>query len=179
MARETSVLSSSEAPVTEEIAVYVSVGSNVERERFVREAVALLREAFGELVLSSVYETEPVGFAGQSFFNLVAGFATQQSVVAVVSELRRIENCCGRVRNGSRHSSRTMDIDLLLYGELVTDGPPVALPRDEIVTRAFVLGPLAEIASNRIHPGEKQNYADLWSKFDDTAQRIRKIEFAL
>lgn len=165
--------------MTEATTVYISVGSNMERERYVRKAVAMLRATFDTLVVSSVYETEAVGIVGDPFFNLAAGFTTCQAVEAVLESLRSIEQQCARVRDGADHGSRTMDIDLLLYGDMVSDGPLVVLPRREIKSRAFVLAPLAEIAGERIHPTEALTYAELWRRFDKSAQTIHRIDFPL
>lgn len=158
--------------------VYVSIGSNIEREENIRAGVAELRHCFGELLLSSVYESEAVGFAGDPFYNMVAGFDTSETVGSVVRLLRTIEERHGRVRQGPRFSSRTLDIDLLLYGELVLAEGKLQLPRDEITKNAFVLWPLAEIAPEALHPLLKQSYGELWQAFDRQTQPLWPILFA-
>jgi len=158
--------------------VYVSIGSNIDRDRSIRGGVADLREAFGELTLSSVYESEAVGFDGDDFYNLVAGFDTDMGVNEVAALLREIEDRHGRVRSGPRFSSRTLDIDLLLYDDLDTDSDGLSLPRDEITKNAFVLWPLAEIAPDAVHPVLNKRYRDLWDAFDKTKQPLRPVAFA-
>ena len=110
--------------------VWVSIGSNIDRERNIRTAVAALRAGFGALRLSRVYECPAVGFSGEAFYNLVAGFDTELSPAELSARLRAIENAQGRVRSGGKFSSRTLDIDLLSYGDQVLDRGEVHLPRD-------------------------------------------------
>jgi 2-amino-4-hydroxy-6-hydroxymethyldihydropteridine diphosphokinase len=157
--------------------VWVSIGSNQERDASIRGAVRALRERFGELILSRVYESEAVGFEGGPFLNLVAGFDTDEPVAAVNAAFREIEDAFGRVRGPEKFAPRTLDIDLLAYGDRVgtVDGCP--LPRDEILRYAFVLGPLAEVAGEAIHPVLGRSYRALWDAFDRQAQPIAPVGF--
>lgn len=157
--------------------IYVSIGTNIDRENNLRAGVAELRARFGELTLSSVYESEAVGFAGDPFYNMVAGFDSDEPLEAVVSELHAIEDRHGRRREGPRFSSRTLDIDLLLYGDQVINEGKLKLPRDEITKHAFVLWPLAEIASFERHPVLGVNYDELWRNFDRNKQSLWPIPF--
>jgi 2-amino-4-hydroxy-6-hydroxymethyldihydropteridine diphosphokinase len=157
--------------------VYVSVGSNIDREANVRSGIAALRRYYGELCLSSVYESRSVGFEGDNFYNLVVGFQTDQEVDIVASSLRTIEAEHGRVRGGPRFSPRTLDLDLLLYDDLVQHAPGLDIPRDEITHNAFVLWPLVEIAPKACHPVLHQTYAELWQAFDKTKQSLWVIDF--
>lgn len=159
------------------IGVYVSIGSNVDRETNVRAAVAALRAEFGKLLVSTVYATRAVGFEGEDFYNLVVGFHTDLPVHAVLERLRRIEADRGRKRGGSGFGPRTLDIDLLLYGDLVLHEESVTLPRKEITRYAFVLGPLAEIAGEVRHPGTGERIDDMWSNFEADDQVLTPIPF--
>ena len=94
--------------------VYISIGSNIEADKHIRAAVDALREHYGELVISSVYESEAVGFEGDNFLNLVVGLQTDEDVHAVAGMLHKIEDENGRLRDGPRFSSRTVDLDLLM-----------------------------------------------------------------
>ena len=157
--------------------VYLSIGSNIDREVNIRGGVADLKNYFGELTLSRVYESESVGFDGDSFYNLVAAINTDDSVEAVSKIIHDIEAEHGRTREGPRFSSRTLDIDLLTYDNLVTRDNGLELPRDEITKNAFVLWPLAEIAADDQHPILKQTYGELWQAFDKEKQSLWPVEF--
>jgi len=159
------------------IRVYVSVGSNVDRETNVRAAVAALRAEFGSLVISTVYASRAIGFSGEDFYNLVVGFRTDQPVHAVLERLRGIEAERGRKRSDSRFGPRTLDIDLLLYGDLVLCDDKVRVPREEIKRYAFVLGPLAEIAGELRHPETGERISDLWSRFKADDQVLTPVPF--
>lgn len=172
-----SASSSSAVTVPEMARAYVSIGSNIDRERNIRAAVVDLEQHFGPLQLSSVYESEAVGFIGGQFYNLVAAFDTTHSPQEVADELHEIEDAHGRERGGPRFSSRTLDIDLLLYDELILQQGRLELPRDEIGKNAFVLCPLAEIAPDLKHPLTGQDYAAMWENFDKQSQPLQVIEF--
>jgi 2-amino-4-hydroxy-6-hydroxymethyldihydropteridine diphosphokinase len=157
--------------------VYVSIGSNIERDANIRGGVADLQKYFGELELSRVYESESVGFDGDNFYNLVAAFDTDEEVLTVARILHDIENDHGRTREGPRFSSRTLDIDMLLYDDVVLQEGKLELPRDEITKNAFVLWPLAEIAPDLKHPVLQKSYAELWEAFDKNKQPLWPVEF--
>jgi 2-amino-4-hydroxy-6-hydroxymethyldihydropteridine diphosphokinase len=158
---------------------WISIGSNQERERSIKGAVRALGERFGPLVLSRVYESEAVGFRGQPFYNLVAGFDTDEGVGAVNAVLREIEDAFGRVRGPDKFSPRTLDLDLLTHGDLSGTVDGCKLPRDEILHYAFVLRPLAEVAGEEIHPETGRSYRDLWGGFDRTVQPLAPLELEL
>ena len=158
--------------------IYLSIGSNIDRQRHLRSAREALAARYGALVLSSVYETRAVGFAGDDFYNLVVAFASDEPVHVLAEGLRDIEAACGRRRGSRRFAPRTMDIDLLLYGDLVTDEGGLQLPRDEIERYAFVLAPLAEIAGARRHPVTGRRYDELWSAFTGDRAGLRIVDFA-
>jgi len=145
--------------------VWVSIGSNIERERHVRSAVEALRAQFGELVVSPVYETPAEGFEGDPFYNLVAGFHTELAPGELHAALRDIENRNGRVRGAEKFSARTLDIDALTYGNARTEEGGKPLPRDEIERYAFVLKPLADVAPEEVHPVSGMTYSELWQGF--------------
>ncbi len=157
--------------------VYLSIGSNIEREDNIRGGVADLKRRFGEVTLSRVYESEAVGFDGDNFYNLVAACDTAMPVEQVSQTLHEIEAQHGRTREGPRFSSRTLDIDLLTYDDLVINDNGLQLPRDEITKNAFVLWPLAEIAPDEQHPVFKQTYGEMWDKFDKEKQSLWPVEF--
>lgn len=155
--------------------VYVSVGSNIDRARNVRACLAALRQHFGALIVSTIYETAAVGFDGDDFYNLVVGFDTGQDVHAVARTLRAIEGRHGRVREAGRFAARTLDLDLLLYDDLVLDEDGLRLPRGEITRYAFVLRPLAEIAGDRVHPTRGGTIGELWQAFAASGERLEPV----
>jgi 2-amino-4-hydroxy-6-hydroxymethyldihydropteridine diphosphokinase len=156
---------------------FVSVGSNVDRERNIVLALDLLRARFGEVQASSVYETEPVGFEGDPFFNLVVAFESDDDPRAIVEALREIEGRCGRERSDERFGPRTMDLDLLLVGDRVMQDDDIVLPREGIGSQPFVLCPLAEIAGNRKHPLSGDTLAEMWARVEGSAVPPRKVRF--
>ena len=158
---------------------YVSIGSNLERETWVPRGVTLLGRAFGPLTLSRVHRTRAVGFEGEDFYNLVAGFDTDESPAAVVATLRDIEDRCGRQRAARRFAPRTLDIDLLLYGDLVEQTDDYRLPREELLEYAFMLGPLAEIAPDERHPVDGRRYAELWAAYERPHELLGEVDLAL
>lgn len=159
--------------------VYVSIGSNVEAEKNIRLAVAAIRQAFGELVLSPVYESAAVGFDGDDFLNLVTGFETTWLVSEVVSQLHMIEDDLGRDRTQARFSKRPIDLDILLYDDLVLDVTGIQIPRHEIMQSPYVLKPLSDIAPNLRHPLIKQSYETLWLNMAPDALRLDRYDMGL
>jgi 2-amino-4-hydroxy-6-hydroxymethyldihydropteridine diphosphokinase len=154
---------------------YISIGSNIDKEIYIPVSIKALEQFFGELIISSIYNSEAVGFAGDSFYNLVVGFNSELTVKEVAKQLRNIELANGRSRDSQKFSSRTLDLDLLLYDDLIINDGRLQIPRDEIESYAFVLEPLAEIAPTLKHPISGLNYVELWEKFDKTDLNQQKI----
>ena len=158
---------------------FVSIGSNIERERNVRAAVVALRRRFGLLQLSRVYQNRPIGFDGEDFYNLVAGFETSEPPESVAAILHDIEQQQGRVRGPSKFSARSLDLDLLLYDDLVRDDEHLRVPRDEIREYACVLGPLAELAPQGKHPETGETFSRMWARFPQSRQQLTAVELSL
>ena len=146
--------------------VYISIGSNLEPERYVRKALDSLSETFGPLSQSPVYKCPAKGFAGPDFLNLVVCFATDHSPQQLNEQLKTIETACARDRGQAGFANRTLDLDLLLYDDLVMGLQGLQIPRKEILEYAFVLRPLADLAPNEQHPELRRSYGELWARFD-------------
>ncbi len=157
------------------IEVFVGVGSNVERERRLAEGLSRLHRQFGRLRLSPVYESAAVGFQGNPFFNLVVGFETELSPPMLVASLRDIEIACGRGPNAPRFAPRPLDLDLLLYGDLVVEQADLHLPRPDILQYGFALKPLADLIPQRRHPVIGYTYSALWTQFKGAGKELRAV----
>ncbi|ABL99037.1 2-amino-4-hydroxy-6-hydroxymethyldihydropteridinediphosphokinase [Shewanella amazonensis] len=157
--------------------IYISVGSNIEPEKYLRNAAVALRAHLGELQLSPVYQSEAVGFEGEHFLNMVIGADTSLGISDLVALLKQIELDNGRKPGAKKFSARTLDLDLLLFGDVVCH-EPIELPRAEIRYNAFVLWPLADIAPEWVHPLAGQTYAELWQQFDKQSQRLWPVAFS-
>jgi len=161
------------------VEVYISAGSNVDPEQHLRLACRELRRRFGPIEISSVYRNPAVGFRGDDFLNLVLRFRSSDAPEAIVAELERLHGLAGRVRGPQAFSPRTLDLDLLLYGEAVLADPRIRVPREDIRKYAFVLGPLAELAPQLRHPVTGETMADLWERFDRRDCPLTRVDVDL
>lgn len=156
-------------------AVYVAAGSNVDAERRLEQAVGALEQSFPGARFSPWYRNRAVGFEGEDFVNLVAGFDTELPVHAVLERLHAIEAACGRERHAPRWAPRSMDLDILLYGDEVRDEPGLTLPRPDLLRRAYMLGPLAALAPATVHPTAHATIGALWQRFDRDAHPLERV----
>ncbi len=156
--------------------VYLSLGSNIDRENHIKAGLDALAREFGSLTLSPVYESESVGFDGDAFYNLVVAIESELSVGELNAIMKQIEDSNGRSRQGPRFSARTLDIDILLVGDLCGEFDGVNLPRDEIEKNAFVLLPLVDIAAEEKHPQFAISYADMWKAYKKE-QKLWQVVF--
>lgn len=160
--------------------VHIGIGSNIDRENSIRGAVRELAAHYAPLTLSPVYESKAHGFEGDNFYNLVAGFDTEQSIEHIKETLSHIESRFGRSRQKNRFSARTLDLDLLLYDDIVRHDSQVNLPHPDIQRYAFVLRPLAEIVPDLRHPEIGLAYAEMWKLFNKTKrEEIWAVDFAI
>jgi 2-amino-4-hydroxy-6-hydroxymethyldihydropteridine diphosphokinase len=145
--------------------VYLSLGSNLEPRRHLPAAIVSLRERFGAIAVSPAYRSKAVGFDGADFVNLAVGLDTELSPESLNDWLHALEDRHGRRRDVPRYADRTLDIDIVLYDDLVLDGPGhLQIPRNEL-QHAFVLRPIADIAPLVRHPLSGRSMAELWAAF--------------
>ncbi len=143
---------------------WLSLGSNQQPEANLRAAAAALRARFGAVRFSPVYRTRAVGFDGPDFLNAAAELTTDMAPQALDAWLHALEDAQGRRRDVPRFSSRTLDIDLLLYDDQVLAGPGnLQLPRPELAEQAFVLRPMLDLAPMLCHPLLGRTLAELWA----------------
>ena len=156
--------------------IFLGLGSNMNPRQNLGMALAKIRKKFSILGLSHVYETSPVGYARQaSFWNLVVEIRTGESPETIRKWLEVIEGIAGRRRSSNRNAPRTLDIDLLLWGDRIEKNKDFELPHPDIATKAFALFPLLEISPNLVHPSLKKPLIELAVQFKDSAQKIRQL----
>jgi 2-amino-4-hydroxy-6-hydroxymethyldihydropteridine diphosphokinase len=153
---------------------YISIGSNIDKEKNIPAGLKAIEHTFGDLIVSSVYESEPVGFSGATFYNLVVGLDSGLDIKTVAQILREIEFAHGRLPDSKKFSARSLDLDLILYGDWVINDGNFQIPRPDIERYAFVLEPLVEIAPSLIHPVLQLSYAELWQKMPKDGIRQRR-----
>ena len=158
--------------------VFVAAGGNVDPARRLPQALARLRAAFGELAVSPCYANAAFGFEGDDFHNLVVAFDTALPLAEVLVQLHAIEEACGRERHAAKWAPRAMDFDVLLFGDCVGEFPGATLPRPDLLKRAYMLGPLAELAPALRHPTLGASIAELWAAFDKTGWQPRRVSLA-
>ena len=156
--------------------VYLSLGSNIDRDRYITSGINALEKRYKTVTCSPIYESVAVGFEGENFYNLVTHFSTNESLEVVNSFLSKIEDDNDRDRSGPKFGPRTLDLDLLLYDDIIVNSAKLTLPRPEIYQNAFVLRPLADIAGNLTDPVQKRTYQQLWSSFDQNKQKLWQIQ---
>jgi len=158
------------------IQVLVAAGSNVEPLANLRRALDSLARHYPNLRCSRAYRNRAVGFAGEDFVNLAVRFETSDDVRTVIERLHEAEAACGRARNAPKWASRSMDLDILLYGDRVCDEPGLVLPRPDLVRRAYMLGPAAEIAPDTVHPTCGVTLAALWRGFVEGDHALEAVD---
>jgi 2-amino-4-hydroxy-6-hydroxymethyldihydropteridine diphosphokinase len=155
--------------------VYVAAGSNVQPELYLARAVKLMEEQFKPLRVSPAYRNRAVGFEGADFINLVVGFSTVLPFAGVRERLQQIEIACDREPSAPKWAPRSMDLDVLLFGDLISNEPGLIVPRPDLLKRAYMLKPLFDIAPDVVHPSEKKTIAELWAEFDQGAHELVEV----
>lgn len=158
---------------------FVGIGSNVNPEKNIFSGIHQLSEVGFILATSNIYESKAFGFDGSNFYNLAVLLETEQSAYNLSQLIREIENRHGRLRDGPRFSSRTLDLDLLIYDDLIQHDNELDIPREDILKHAFVLKPLVDIAGELIHPELKLKLSDIWASFNQDDQELWPAKFDL
>jgi 2-amino-4-hydroxy-6-hydroxymethyldihydropteridine diphosphokinase len=143
--------------------VLVALGSNIAPAARMQQAAVLLKAAFTGVRFSACYQNPAAGFSGDDFINAAAAFSTALPAEAVRAQLQGIEAACGRHPDDPKWAPRAMDLDILLFGDLVSAAPGLQLPRGDLLRRAYMLGPAAELQPGRVHPTARRTLAALWT----------------
>lgn len=159
--------------------VIVGLGSNIDPETNLRLGVGELRRRYGEVDVSAVYRSAAVGFHGADFLNLVASFESESEPAEICEVIAVIHKLAGRDRYGGKWESRPLDIDLLLYDELIMDEGPVRVPREDVLEYSFVLRPLAELAPELVHPVTGKTMLEHWQEFDSSRHPLTPVDVVL
>jgi 2-amino-4-hydroxy-6-hydroxymethyldihydropteridine diphosphokinase len=154
---------------------FVAAGSNVRPRESLLQALALLGREFPGLRASRAYLNAAVGFTGDDFINLVIGFDAPGDTESLIGALKAVERACGREPGAPKWGPRTLDLDLLLHGDRVGRFAGKTLPHPDLLTRAWVLGPLAELAPRVPHPVTGETIEALWRRFDQGSHALRPV----
>ena|ERR1700691_5566345 len=145
--------------------VFIALGSNIDPAARMLQAARLIRQQFADARFSPCYRNRAVGFIGDDFINAVAGFSTTLAVPELLQALHEIEAQCGRGRADPKWAPRAMDLDLLLYGDRIEEGPGYVLPRRDLLRRPYMLGPLAQLVPELRHPVSGESIGASWAAF--------------
>jgi 2-amino-4-hydroxy-6-hydroxymethyldihydropteridine diphosphokinase len=155
------------------------LGSNIEPRKRLTQAARLLTAEFTGIRFSACFQNVAVGFDGADFINAAAGFDTKLTLPALVVVLHHIEEQCGRQRDDAKWAPRAMDLDILLYGELISDSAVARVPRADLLRRAYMLGPMTELAPTLMHPEARRTLAELWSELAPRTPPLSRVTIDL
>jgi 2-amino-4-hydroxy-6-hydroxymethyldihydropteridine diphosphokinase len=155
------------------------LGSNIEPRKRLTQAARLLTAEFPGIRFSACFQNVAVGFDGADFINAAAGFDSELTLPALVAVLHHIEEQCGRKRDDAKWAPRAMDLDILLYGELISDSAVARVPRADLLRRAYMLGPMAELVPQLRHPEARRTLAELWSELAPRTPPLSRVTINL
>jgi len=161
------------------VRVYLAIGSNIAPKSSIRLALSELANKFPDLRVSPAYQNTAVGFSGDDFINLVVCFDTTLSLADLLQAIYEVEAVCGRARNDPKWAPRCMDLDILLYGDLLGVFAGTVLPRPDLLKRAYMLGPLAALEPDLVHPTEHKTIAQLWQQFARQAHPLQPVDLSV
>jgi 2-amino-4-hydroxy-6-hydroxymethyldihydropteridine diphosphokinase len=157
--------------------ITLGIGSNINAVENLTSCLDMLLLHFHDMAMSSVFESDAIGYDGAPYLNMVVGMETEMSMREVVAFIKEIERKHGRQNGQPSLSSTTLDIDILTFGHEKGVVEGVKLPRPEIAKNAFVLWPLSQVAGRHRHPELNQTYADLWKVYDKKSQKLKPVHF--
>lgn len=157
--------------------VTLGIGSNVDARDNLASCLDMLLLIFHDMALSSVFESEAIGYEGDNYLNMVVSFDTDLKLPEIMAIIKEVERKHGRNPKQARYASTSLDIDLLTYGQKQGNSHGISLPRGEITTNAFVLWPLSQVAPRHKHPLEKKTYKQLWAEYPKDSQKLWPVEF--
>lgn len=157
------------------VKVYVGVGTNVERLKHSRAAIDELLKLGSQLRVSTIYECASVGFESTPFYNFVIELNTSKELTEFSHALRTIELKWGRSEEAKKFQDRSLDLDILLFGDEVSLSSPI-VPREDIFKYPFVIQPLYDLAPNLVIPNDGRSVKDIWQKFNDFTS-LTKVDF--
>ena len=156
--------------------VFVGIGTNINKEHNLRSCLNTLQQIFRNIIKSSVYQSAAVGFEGADFYNMVVSLETTLTPSSVNRVFFEIEKKHGRKRSKNQFVSRELDLDQLLYDDLIVDQNGVHLPHKDLSKHAYILKPMAEIAGELVHPKIDVRFSELWRHVDGQT-RITRVPF--
>ncbi|VAW42071.1 2-amino-4-hydroxy-6-hydroxymethyldihydropteridinepyrophosphokinase [hydrothermal vent metagenome] len=142
--------------------VYLGIGSNVNKQQNIQSCIDYLQASFKYCIISPTYQSPAFGFAGNDFYNLAIKIKTHFDLHALKEWLMRLEDLHKRDRSQPRYSNRTLDIDILLFNNLIFQDDYITIPRPEIITQAYVLKPLLDISATIKHPQSHKDLLEYW-----------------
>ena len=143
--------------------LHLNIGSNQDRRKNIRLALDQLANFFDKITVSSLFESPSEGFEGKNFYNVGVNVETHKEASEVIDILHQIEDSLGRNRAMPKFSSRIIDLDLVIYDDIIDE--KLNVPRKDILRYAFVLAPLLELNPDGIHPEKGISYLELWEDF--------------
>ncbi|WP_086480705.1 2-amino-4-hydroxy-6-hydroxymethyldihydropteridine diphosphokinase [Oceanospirillum sanctuarii] len=152
--------------------VYLSLGSNIDARSNIKAGIEALNARFGEMQLSPVVESEPVGFVGDPFINLMTVLETELPIPELSKQLRQMEYDFGREDNAPKFSGRTLDIDIVMVDQLHGEHFDIRLPRKDLFEHGYMLYPLALMEPDLVPPGQEKTVQELWANFPFPEQKL-------
>lgn len=152
--------------------IYLSLGSNIQAETHILQGLDALAKQFGELILSPAVESEPVGFVGDNFINLMAVIHTDLPLKTLSQQLRQIEFDYGREINAPKFSGRTLDIDVVMVDRLEGAHEGLTLPRKDLFEHGYMLYPMSLMEPELVPPGQNLTTEQLWQDFSHDDQKL-------